>query len=219
MMEYRENILFTGITEEEYRQMMECFMPQIATYKSGEQICSYDKKTDAVGIVKNGMVSIERTDISGARAVLETVTENGIFGGIFYRGCAGMEEISVHCCKDCEIMFIAYQNITKRCAKACEHHSRLVGNMLSLIAQRSAILSERVEVLSRRTIRGKLLAYFSISLSGRHTKRFALPFSYAMLADYLCVDRSAMMRELKKLKEEGVICTQHRRIELLQDAL
>lgn len=165
------------------------------------------------------MVSIERTDISGARTVLETVTENGIFGGVFYRGCAGMEEIAAYCRKDCEIMFIAYQNITKRCAKACEHHSRLVGNMLSLIAQRSAVLSERVEVLSRRTIRGKLLAYFSINLSGRHTKRFVLPFSYAMLADYLCVDRSAMMRELKKLKEEGVICTQHRRIELLQDTL
>lgn len=100
--------------------------------------------------------------------------------------------------------------------KACQHHTRLVENMLTLLAQKAIDLSERIDILSRRTTREKLLSYFS-RICQSESQSFVLPLSYSALADYLCVDRSAMMREIKKLKDEGIIKTQKRKITIVKD--
>lgn len=73
---------------------------------------------------------------------------------------------------------------------------------------------ERLEVLSQRTIREKLQCYFSLLNARYRTSTFTLPFSFSALADYLSVDRSAMMRELKKMKEDGLIQTDRHEITL-----
>ncbi|MGN0550588.1 MAG: Crp/Fnr family transcriptional regulator [Acutalibacteraceae bacterium] len=217
-MDFIESSIFSGIKDEDYDKLLECFSPVIKSYKSGEEICSFNDDSNFVGIVKNGMVSIVRTDINGVRTVLENICSNEIFGSIFYNSSMLLDEITVVCEKECEIMFIDYCHITKRCANACEHHSLLVQNMLSLIATRASSLGERIEVLSRRTIKEKLMSYFVLCASHSGSESFELPFSYSTLADYLCVDRSAMMRELKNMKNDGIIKTDKRRVELVHTA-
>ena len=86
--------------------------------------------------------------------------------------------------------------------------------MLRLMADKAQSLSERVDVLSRRSIREKLLCCFRHLASREGGDSFTLPFSLSMLADYIATDRSAMMRELKRLREEGVICSDGRRFTL-----
>ena len=76
-------------------------------------------------------------------------------------------------------------------------------------------LSERVDVLSRRSIREKLLCYFRQLAEKEDGQNFQLPFSLSTLADYIATDRSAMMRELKKLKEEEIIVSDGRKFTLL----
>ena len=76
-------------------------------------------------------------------------------------------------------------------------------------------LNGRLEVLSKRTIREKLLGYFNLMVKGKMNRYFYLPFSYTELADYLAIDRSAMMREIKNLKDEGFIKTNGHKITLL----
>ena len=112
------------------------------------------------------------------------------------------------------MVFIDYHHILKRCERACTHHSLLVQNMLRLISDKAQALSERVDVLSRRSIREKLLCYFNQLAEKEGSRTFQLPFSLSMLADYIATDRSAMMRELKRLKEEGVLRSEGRRITL-----
>lgn len=68
-------------------------------------------------------------------------------------------------------------------------------------------LSERVDVLSRRSIREKLLCYFRQQAGKSGGDAFTLPFSFSVLADYIATDRSAMMRELRHLKEQGFLRT------------
>ena len=88
--------------------------------------------------------------------------------------------------------------------------------MLRLMSDKSQALSERVDVLSRRSIREKLLCYFR-QLAGKNGgKTFTLPFSLSTLADYIATDRSAMMRELKRLREEELITSDGRRFQLLE---
>ena len=87
----------------------------------------------------------------------------------------------------------------------CAHHHQLTQNLLDLISERALNLSRRVEVLSQRTIREKLICYFMQLAAQAKASSFSLPFTMVDLADYLSIDRSAMTRELKRMKEEGLI--------------
>ena len=88
---------------------------------------------------------------------------------------------------------------------ACEFHHRLIKNMVSIIADKNRDLMRKVEVVSKRTIREKLLAYLSIQAQVQQSRYFEIPLGRLELAEYLCVDRSALTRELAKMKDEGLI--------------
>ena len=113
------------------------------------------------------------------------------------------------------MLYLDYDQITNRCENACLHHSILVQNLFRLLSPKTLRLSERVEVLSRRSIREKLLCYFEQLARRATSETVTLPFSLSALAEYISADRSAMMRELKKLKEEGVVQTENRRVTIL----
>ena len=88
--------------------------------------------------------------------------------------------------------------------------------MLKLLSNKIVELNERVEILSKRSIRDKLLSYFELLASDNPKRSFTLPFTYTDLADYLSVDRSAMMREIKNLKDEGFLKTNARKITIMK---
>lgn len=213
-MDYLNSEIFKGVSQSEYMQIMTCFNPTVKNYKSGDIICSYDHCENNIGIVEAGNVSIVRIDRNGNRAILEKIGVNQLFGQVlsFY----GTEDDGVfaQCSSACTVMFIDFANITKRCSKACLHHTVVVENMFNLITQRAKSLSERVEVLSQRSIREKLMCYFNIVSHGKAS--FTVPFSLGDLSEYLSIDRSAMMRELKNMRTEGKILQKGRDITLLQ---
>jgi CRP-like cAMP-binding protein len=88
---------------------------------------------------------------------------------------------------------------------ACEFHHRLIENMVHIIANKNRDLMRKVEVVSKRTIREKILAYLSIQAQSTNQRYFEIPLGRVELAEYLCVDRSALTRELAKMKEEGIL--------------
>lgn len=111
-------------------------------------------------------------------------------------------------------MFL-YDDIHVKCKSNCKFHTALVSSLLELVLSNSVHQNTRIEILSKRTIREKLLAYFSILSSKTFSKNITLPFSLTNLADYLSVDRSAMMREIKSLIDEGFISKNGNKIKLL----
>ena len=157
---------------------------------------------------------IQRIDRQGSRTILEHLESGGVFGEmLMFENVAG-DSITVIAEEPCRVWFMQDEHMTRRCEKACAHHSRLVENMFHIMAEKAA-LSERVVVLSRRSIREKLLCYFGLLAGQRQKPSFQLPFSLSALADYISADRSAMMRELRHLKEQGIVCTDGRQIRLL----
>ena len=116
----------------------------------------------------------------------------------------------------CRVWFMAADQVTKRCEKACAHHTQVVENMFQLVAEKATSLYERVEVLSRRSIRDKLMCYFSLMAAKNRSGEFLLPFSLSALADYISTDRSAMMRELKKMRQEELVDVHGRKVLLQQ---
>lgn len=207
--------LFRGINYEEYLAMVSCFQAVRRTFRPEELICDLtDVKNDRIGIVEQGEASVIRVDEAGISTVMEELCLGGVFGQTLAFAGSSSDSMQVIARTACEVLFIDYPHIFKRCERACTHHSMLVQNMLRLMSDKAQGLSERVDVLSRRSIREKLLCYFRQVADKEGQEQFTLPFSLSTLADYIATDRSAMMRELKRLREEGIINSDGRTITL-----
>ena len=117
--------------------------------------------------------------------------------------------------KNCEVLFFIYDNIHQKCRNNCKFHQTLSENFSNLILNKIMDLNTRVEILTKRSIREKLRGYFNMLSTRNLNQTFLLPFSLTDLADYLSVDRSAMMREIKSLRDEGIIKKNGNKITLL----
>ena len=213
--ELERSPLFQGIQYEEYLRMLTCFQAVQKTFRPDDLIYDFSApKNDAVGIIERGNAALIRIDEDGVSTVMEELGPGGVFGKTLAFSGSGHDSLEVICRTPCDVVFIDYPHILKRCENACLHHSLLVQNMLRLMSGKAQGLSERVDVLSRRSIREKLLCYFRLMAEKGTGDSFTLPFSLSTLADYIATDRSAMMRELKKLKEEEIIASDGRKFTL-----
>ncbi len=204
--------LFDGVSDEEYAAMMVCFKTVIKKYRKGEEIPMPHAR---LGIVENGHISLMKTDINGVRTIFEQLGAGGVFGDVLGFAWADGSFFLV-AEEDSDVLYIDYEHIIKRCANACAHHSAVVSNLVKLMSEKTQALSEHLEILSRRTTREKLLAYFAMLAAKNKSLYFTIPFSQTSLADYICVDRSAMVRELRRMSEEGLIDIERRNVKLIR---
>ena len=214
--ELESSPLFQDISYEEYSRLLTCFQAVQKSFRSDDLIYDFSSpQNDAVGIVERGCAALIRIDEEGVATVMEELGPGGVFGRTLAFAGASGDSLQVVCRTPCDVLFIDYPHILKRCEHACNRHSVLVQNMLRLMSDKAQALSQRVDVLPRRSIREKLLCYFRQLSEQAGSNTFTLPFSLSTLADYIATDRSAMMRELKRLREEGVVRSDGRQFTLL----
>ncbi|MBS5843083.1 MAG: Crp/Fnr family transcriptional regulator [Clostridiales bacterium] len=196
--------IFNGITDEEKEHMFHCFSPAAKVFFDGETIMNYAHQMDKIGILLSGRAHLSCIDYEGRHSILEQLEKNDIFGEVF---TLPLEDFQYFVVADtaCDVLFIDYSQIIKRCSNACAEHSRLVNNLLQMTASKAQSMALHINILSRRTTRQKLMTYFEINALKAKEKYFTIPMSLSALADYISVDRSSMMRELRKMKEEGII--------------
>lgn len=209
-----KNALFQNVSAESIERMIPCFEMKKRSFSEKDIIPTSEGTKQYVCLLLDGAVSVSRISIDGSLDLLEYLEDTGVFGDAFAFSNQEDEFISV-CEKDCSVLYIEKSQITKRCSNACQHHTQVVENMLQLMGNKVVHLTEKVDILSHRSIRGKLMSYFRIQSTKQGALTFELPFSLLKLANYLCIDRSAMMRELKKMKEEEVIELDGRMVTLL----
>lgn len=190
-----------------------CSKSQIKEFNKGETITTYLVNRNQFCILISGSADLVRYDINGNRIVTERFSTNSIFGEIFYDITTNSEFI-VEAKEKCTVLLFSFDDINVKCKQNCSFHKTLVNSMTNLIISKIIDLTSRVDLLSRRTIRDKLLGYFGM-LSKKYGKTFTLPFSITELANYLAVDRSSMSRELSYLKSENFIKQDRNKITLL----
>lgn len=197
--------LFHGIEADDLKKLLGCLNARRASYKKKDVIMLEGQPASSIGIVLSGKVQILKEDFFGNRNIIAEAGPNGIFAEAF--SCAKSEKlpVTVLCAADCEILFIDFNKIVSTCTSACKFHSKLIENMLAELASKNILLSRKIEHISKRTTRQKLLSYLSDLSSMRESREFQIPFNRQELADYLCVDRSALSSELSKLQSEGIL--------------
>lgn len=191
-----------------------CSKVQKKTFHKGEIITSYIAKRNQLCILVSGEADLVRYDYNGNRTIVEHFNTNDVFGEIFYPVSTN-NELLVEAKATSSVLFFIYDDIKTKCKNNCTFHNNLLINLPELFLNEIIDLNMRIELLSKRTIRDKLRAYFTITSARNMSKSFKIPFSLTDLADFLSVDRSAMMRELKSLKEEGFIEKSGNRITLM----
>lgn len=198
-------ILFENIEEKDLKNILECIDAKIKSYKKGGIILDVEDKINSIGVILNGEIQIIKEDYYGNRNIMAHLGQGDIFGEVFV--CGEIEKIPVTVKTDsgCKILFLNYKKILEICSSTCPYHSSLIRNMLKLLSRKNMLLNEKIEFLSKRSIREKLLSFFEAQVEKNKNKKFKINFSRGELADFLCVDRSAMSRELSKMKDEKII--------------
>ena len=216
-MKYINCPLFSNIRETELKKLYTCLRAKEVKFEQNAEICSYDSQKGVLGVVTQGEVIIKKIDLNGNSTILDHIQKNGVFSDIFAFTATEANFIGVYAGEPTTVIFFDYPSVFKRCQKACEYHSTFVENLLKIVIDKSKTLSQRVEILSNKTIREKILSYASIVVNQAGSLTFTLPMSLTSFAEYLCVDRSAMMRELKKLSEKGILRVNKKEITVLSD--
>ena len=191
-----------------------CIKAQKKTFPAGSVITTYMEKRKQICILLSGKADLIRYDLKGNKDIIERFNQNDIFGEVFHNVNTN-NELFVMATKDCEVLIFLYDDLRVKCKQNCSFHTTLVSNILELILNNTISQNTRIEILSKRSIREKLLSYFNILSNKSFSKNITLPFTLTSLADYLSVDRSAMMREIKNLIDEGFISKNGNRIKLL----
>ena len=197
--------LFHGIKQDELNAMLSCIGYHIGTFKKGDIVAFEGDNLKHIGIVMKGSVDMVKEDLWGNKTMLLRMGKDELFGETFACGSDSLSVVTFLVSEDAKILFMPFDRVMHSCTMACQFHHRLIENMVKIIADKNRDLMRKIDVVSKRTIREKLLAYLSIQAQVQDSRYFEIPLGRVELAEYLCVDRSALTRELAKMKEDGLI--------------
>ncbi|MCL1846630.1 MAG: Crp/Fnr family transcriptional regulator [Coriobacteriia bacterium] len=209
----KHNPLFQGIAFSDFEKMLTCLSAKTMRYHKDAVILLSGDAVHFVGLILSGSILIIKEDIEGRRTILTEHSVAETFGEVF--ACAGISQspVTILAAEASEVLLIDYRRIITTCTAACPFHALLIENMLRLVAVNNLMLNQKIDILSKRSTREKLLQYFDTQRGV--AKKFTLPFNREELAHYLCVDRSALSNELSKMRKEGLIDFHRNQFELL----
>ena len=200
--------LFQGSEPDQVKEMMKCFYAREKHYHKGEIVLYMGDLVKDLGLVLSGSVTIERDDLLGNRSIFGHAGPGQIFAETY--ACVPGEPLMVNVVadEDTDILFLDIGRVLTTCRSTCTHHSMLIRNLLLASARKNLGLSERIMHTSPKSIRGRLISFFSAQAARQGNRSFSIPFNRQQLADYLCIERSAMSAELSRLQKDGLLQTE-----------
>lgn len=201
----RKSALFEGFSFEDLSAILGCLSARKKQYAKNAAVFLYGDAVRDIGVVLSGGVRIEREDLLGNRSILALSAPGGLFAEAFACAPAQKLPVAVTAVAESELLFIDCRRVLTPCSVACGFHTRLISNLMAILAQKNILLNEKIVVMSGRSTRDKLLTYLGGEAVKADSMSFVIPFNRQELADYLCVDRSAMSAELGRLRDEGML--------------
>lgn len=194
--------LFEGLDENETASSFDFFESVEKSYKKGDMITDVGSKLERFGLVLDGSVQVYTLDIDGSQMIMANIVEGETFGESL---CFLRENTQIFACAltDCTVLWLGTDGIRSHDGSLLE--KKLVNRFIALLAKRALAQNERIQILSKVTIREKLTAFFTEAVHKYGSYSFTLPLNRTDMAIYLGCDRCALSRELSKMKSEGLI--------------
>ena len=201
----RSSTLFSGISEEELTAMLTCLETKTESFPKDTFLLRAGDTAESIGLVLSGCVLIVQEDIWGNRNILSKAGAGQTFAAAYACAPGSVLNVSVVAETPVTAMFLNVKRVLNVCPSACEHHSRIIRNLLGELAEKNLRFGEKLTHMGQRTTRAKLMSYFSAEAQRLGTYEFDIPFSRQQLADYLAVERSGLSQELGKMRGEGLL--------------
>ena len=208
--------LFQGVAEDELWAMLQCLGVESVRYAKQQYVYRAGETIRAIGLVLSGRIHSVRVDFWGNRNLLSAADPGDLFGEGWACLEAAVANADMVAAEASEVLFFDMQRVITVCGSACSFHTRVIKNILQVVANQNLALMRKIEHTTQRTTRGKLLSYLSDQASRAGSTSFSIAFNRQELADYLSVDRSAMSAELSRLRREGLLTFDKDRFTLLQ---
>ena len=197
--------LFSGVGDDDISTMLSCLEARLLTYKKGEHVLRQGEHLSDILVLAEGSLHIQRDDYWGNRSILGHIGVGEIFGEAYVAPESGSLLNDVIAVEDSAVFFFDVKRVISTCSSACRFHTMVVQNLFFAISEKNRGLVQKLDYMSRRTTREKLLSYLSEEAKKQNSASITLPFNRQQLADYLSVDRSAMSNELCKMRDEGLL--------------
>lgn len=197
--------LFDGIGQTEMKAMLQCLGAQTKEYKKNEYLYRNEDSIDTVGIIVKGKVQIVREDLWGNQTFLVSMSKGEMVGENFCCGLNHNATVSFLAATNVTAIFMPFSRVMHSCSRSCRFHHRLIENMVTIMAMKNVSLMDKVDIISKKTLREKIATYLMQEAGKQSSTYFEIPLGRVQLAEYLCADRSALTRELNKMKEEGLL--------------
>lgn len=200
--------LFRGLTAAEIQSACDCLSPLRRRYGKGAYILRAGDTVSSICVLARGAVHIVREDVWGDRRILQTIAPGELFGESY--ACLPERPLAVSAvaAADADVLLISARKLLRPCPNGCAFHARLIGNLVGILAGKNLFLTQKLDQVTQKTIRKKVMAYLSYEAVRQGGPFFRIPFDRQQLADYLAVDRSALSAELGRMREEGILSFQ-----------
>lgn len=197
--------LFDGIGAGNLSALLSCLGARRVRLAKGEPLLRTGEKADRFGIVLTGSLAVSTYDADGRRTLIKLIRTPEVVAAA--QALSGADAIcfDVEANEDSVVLLLKAVRIVTPCENACAFHARLVRNIMRTLAVKTLELNRKIEILSHRSTQNRLMAYLHSIAQQKGTAEFDIPFDRQQLADYLCVERSALSAEISRLSKLGLI--------------
>ncbi len=198
-------ILFKNFSDSEIISFLNNINAKISTYKKDEFIIKTNDKPNEFGLLLSGSANIQKLDFNGKLNITSNIDVSELFGEAFVYADVNKALVSVCCTEDCTVLLLNKNNISNLAHSDIELFKKFNENMLKCMSKKLVNLNRKIDILTGQNIREKILGYLDSLSEDSKKSTIEVPFNREQLADFLCVNRSSLSRELSKMKEEGII--------------
>ena len=203
----KRSALFDGIGTEKLAALLSCLGARRRRLAKGEALMHTGEKADRIGIVLSGSLSVSAYDLDGRRTIIKRIGPGEIVAAAQALSGADTMSVDVEADEDSDVLLVKTDRILSPCENACAFHSRLVRNIMRTLAVKTLELNRKIDILSHRSTQDRLMAYLHAVAQQKGTDDFDIPFNRQQLADFLCVERSALSAEISRLSALGLIAS------------
>ena len=205
--------LFENVQNNEVLELLKCIGIKTKVFRKNAFILKAGSKIDYLAVILGGIAVMSKTDSFGKQTVIEELKMNDIFGHNIV--CCGLDKspVDVIAENECEVLFLPFEKVVTPCEKLCPYHLQLIKNVMKMISKRNSLLNDKIDIIGQKTTRDKIMALLETYHNGQ--KVFSIPYSREEMAKFLCVDRSAMSRELCRMRDEGILKFSKNHFEIL----